>query len=213
MKLPDKLKSLAVNDQGFTLLDLLVVLGVIAVLLVIQLPVLAGSKSQSKLGICASHVRQLALACQIYANDNGDRLPVLTGGASWPFDLPAPAADQLLRSGTEKQTFYYPGTAPRFTDKVNWSGPGMGANSTLWNFAVTANPPAATDFHVIGYALALSGSASILNQTNQNTSIQPERITLSGKSVLVPASGRVLVADATISQFGNLPGYANPGNN
>ena len=204
-------KSQRVNGEGFTLLELLVVLGVIAVLITLQLPVLAGGKSQTKIGMCASHVRQLALACQIYANDNSDKLPMLTvgSGAAWPWDLPASPADALLKSGTEKRTFYCPGTAPRFTDKENWSGPGTGANSTLWNFNVSGQ------FHIVGYSLAFSGPASQLATTNQNTTIQPERITdrFTGTTYFVPVSERVLVEDATISLGTVLPGYAHPENN
>ena len=198
-----------INGEGFTLLELLVVLGVIAILITLQLPALAGAKSQTKIGMCASHVRQLALACQIYANDNSDRLPVLVSSAAWAWDLPAGAAVGLLTSGTEKRTFYCPGTSPRFTDKENWAGPGIGANSTLWNYDSTGS------FRIVGYALAFSGSSSRLATTNQNTTIQPERIMnpLSGTSYIVPVSERVLVADATISVGATLPGYAHPENN
>ena len=49
-------KSRAVQTEGFTLLELLVVLGVIAVLVAIQLPALAAGKSQSMIGMCASHI-------------------------------------------------------------------------------------------------------------------------------------------------------------
>ena len=198
-----------INGEGFTLLELLVVLGVIAILITLQLPALAGAKSQTKIGMCASHVRQIALACQIYANDNRDRLPVLSGVASWAWDLPAPAADALLKSGTEKRTFYCPGTSPRFTDKENWAGPGTGANSTLWNYDATGG------FRTVGYALAFSGPNSKLSPTNQNATIQPERFSfpLLGISYIVPVSERVLVADATISFSATLPGYAHPENN
>src|ERR1035438_9227223 len=71
----------ASNAAGFTLLELLVVIGVIAILVVLELPVLAAGKGYTRIPSCASHVRQLALSCQIYANENGDRLPVLAGGA------------------------------------------------------------------------------------------------------------------------------------
>jgi type II secretory pathway pseudopilin PulG len=207
-------KSQRASGEGFTLLELLVVLGAVAVLITLQLPALAGGKNQTQIGICASHVRQLALACQIYANDNTDRLPVMSGNARWPWDLPVPIANALLNSGTGVTTFYCPGTAPRFTDLQNWSGPGIGPNSTLWNFGVTATPPRTTDFHIAGYAFTFSGTPD-MDPTNQNTTIQPERITnrLSGTSYIVPASQRVLVADATISVAAALPGYANPGNN
>ena len=213
--------SRATNASGFTLLELLVVLGVIAVLIIVQVPILAGGKSQSKIAMCASHVRQLALACQIYANENGDRLPVLTGSASWPWDVPAATANSMLNSGTTPATFYCPGTAPRFTDAQNWAGPNPsgltnGANSTLWGFGMSSPPNLQTDFHIVGYSLALSGPASQLGVTNQNKTIQPESIVnrLLGVSYVAPASSdRVLVADATISSGSALPGYAHPENN
>ena len=195
----------AVDVEGFTLLDLLVVLGVIAVLITLQLPVLAGGKSQSKIGLCASHVRQLALACQLYANDNADLLPVLSGSAALAWDLPSSAADGLLRSGTQTNTFYCPGTAPRFTDQDNWIASG---SSSLWNFGGVAG------FHVVGYAFAFSGTTSVLNSTNQNTTMLPETIKIGSTPVAAPAaSERVLVADATISTASSLPGYAHPENN
>ena len=115
MKLSNK--SSGGHNRGFTLVELVVVLGVIAVLIVVQLPALAAGKSQSRIGMCAGNVRQLALACQLYANDNNDKLPVLSGSAAWAWDLPVPAADALLKSGLKPKTFYCPGTAPRFTDK------------------------------------------------------------------------------------------------
>src|ERR1035437_7757989 len=155
--------------NGFTLLDLLVVLGVIAVLITLQLPVLASGKGQTKIGVCASNVRQIALACQIYANDNNDRLPVLSGSVAWAWDLPASVASGLLASGGATNTFYCPGTAPRFTDQDNWLASGT---SSLWNYGASG----LGGFRIVGYALAFSGTTSVLNATNQNTIMLPETI-------------------------------------
>ena len=196
----------AAHAGGFTLLELLVVLGVIAVLIAVQLPALAGAKSQSKIAMCASHVRQLALVCQIYANESGDRLPGLSGSSYWPWDLPASTANALLNWGAQTNTFYCPGTAPKFTDYENWSGPG----STLWNYGAGAG------YHIVGYSLAFYGQASRLNPTNQNTTIQPEAIhdfPSTGTSTTYRASERVLVADAILSAGNALPGYTHPENN
>ena len=201
-------KSQGVDGKGFNLVELLVLLGVIAVLITLQLPALAGGKSQTRIGMCASHVQQIALACQIYANENNDRLPVLALSGSWAWDVPASQVNALLNSGAQTNTFYCPGTAPRFTDLQNWSGPD---NTTLWGYGLGgANP-----FHTIGYALTFSGSASRLAPTNVNTTIQPERISDLGlgTSYIVPASERVLVADATLSSGSTLPGYLHPENN
>jgi prepilin-type N-terminal cleavage/methylation domain-containing protein len=193
--------SRASNASGFTLLELLVVLGVIAVLITLQLPALAGAKSQSKIAMCASHVRQLALACQIYANENSDRLPSLAGTGNWLWDTPTSMTDAMLKSGAQTNTFYCPGTAPRFTDTQDWSGPGL----TLWNDAPSTR--------VIGYSLAFNQSS--LTTTNRNTTIQPERFIdrVLGISIETATSDRVLVADATISSGSALPGYAHPENN
>src|ERR1035437_3026430 len=143
-------KSQMAKAEGFTLFALLVVLGVIAVLDAIQLPALAAGKSQSKIGMCASNVRQITLACQIYAIDNGSRLPVLSGSAAWAWDLPVGAASGLLGSGVATNTFYCPGTAPRFTDQDNWIASGT---SSLWNFG-------APNLRIVGYAFAFFGTTS-----------------------------------------------------
>lgn len=212
------IQSKTARHDGFTLVELLVVLGVIAVLIVLQLPVWAAAgKSQSKIAVCASHVRQLALCCQIYANDNGGLLPVLNRGGYAPWDLPATVANALLKNGAQTNTFYCPGTAPRFTDAQNWAGPNpsgqtTGAYSTLWGFGVDASP----SYHVIGYVFALSGST--LFTTNQNHTIQSEAIPnfpSTGTTTTYSAAQRVLVADATICQstIPRLPGYLHPENN
>ena len=56
--------------RGFSLIELLVVIGIIAVLLAILLPSLLRTRQQAQLIVCASNIRQLALANLLYANDN-----------------------------------------------------------------------------------------------------------------------------------------------
>ena len=192
------------DHDGFTLVELLVVLGVIAVLIAVELPVLAGAKSQTKIGVCASHLRQLTLACQIYANENNNRLPVLAppGSATWAWDLPFNATSVLLKSGATTNVFYCPGTAPRFTDWENFEDKSAPARN-LWDYGANpANP--ATGFHVVGYVFAFSGMNSLVIVSNQNTTMLPEppKMFSSGNSYYpdIPANAdRVLVADETIS--------------
>jgi prepilin-type processing-associated H-X9-DG protein/prepilin-type N-terminal cleavage/methylation domain-containing protein len=67
--------------RGFTLVELLVVVGMIAVLIGVLLPALARAREQSKAVSCASQLRQLYLAQMFYADDNGGRItPVLFEG-------------------------------------------------------------------------------------------------------------------------------------
>jgi competence protein ComGC len=185
-----------VYNTGFTLTDLVVVLGVIAILILVELPLLAGTKSQTKMSVCASHIRQIALACQIYASDNNNRLPVVSGSASWAWDMPLNVVNALLKSGVTTNAFYCPGTSPRFTDQDDWMASGY---NCLWNYG-------APSFHIIGYSLAFSGSSSLFTATNQNSTMLPENLPAPA------ASDRVLVADATISAGTTLPGYAHPEN-
>jgi prepilin-type N-terminal cleavage/methylation domain-containing protein len=57
--------------RGFTLLELLVVLGIIAILLAVLLPVLTGIRGAARRTVCSSRLRDLTLACISYRQDHG----------------------------------------------------------------------------------------------------------------------------------------------
>ena len=73
------------KKNGFTLVELLVVIGIIAVLVALLLPALQKARESAKLVQCSSQLRQVAIAARAYAVENRDALPpwALDNGSRW----------------------------------------------------------------------------------------------------------------------------------
>jgi prepilin-type N-terminal cleavage/methylation domain-containing protein/prepilin-type processing-associated H-X9-DG protein len=63
------------HQQGFTLVELLVVLGILATLIALLLPALAAARAQAQMIKCESNVRQLLIAVNGYAATFKGRYP------------------------------------------------------------------------------------------------------------------------------------------
>ncbi len=65
------------RGSGFSMVELLVVIGIIVVLVTILVPLLSYAREASKRASCSSNLRQLYGAFKLYSLDNKDHVPII----------------------------------------------------------------------------------------------------------------------------------------
>ena len=175
---------------GFTLVELLVVIGIIALLVSLLLPSLNKARESAKRVKCLSNLRQTGIAMSIYANQNKGRLPMHKApSGGWLWDISHETRDQLLAAGTSREILYCPTADDRNLDD-------------LWNFGgytvagyfflhqrhpyVPNTPPATDTGWPDGFPKKLAGGKEYQSR-------------FSGKN----ASEKELLTDATLSDGGD----------
>jgi prepilin-type N-terminal cleavage/methylation domain-containing protein len=84
------------TNQGFTLVELLVVIGIIAVLITLLMPALTRARRQAETVQCASNMRQVGLALLMYADQyNGVLFPANMGWSNSLVYLHSPGDGSL----------------------------------------------------------------------------------------------------------------------
>lgn len=104
------------RPDAFTLVELLVAIGIITLLIALLLPGLSRARDQATTVSCQNNMRQLALLTAVYANDNNGGLPFSTtdnslpgrGGTPWYI---------YIQKNTPEQARYCPGQTGRYWDR------------------------------------------------------------------------------------------------
>lgn len=124
------------RSRGFTVAELLVVFGVLAILLALFLPSLSKVRSRSRDVVSLSNCRQIGVALQLYANQYAGGPPVIYKPieARYPPDFQEVVVDGVkvganwfdhefdyylaLRSFASRSVFFAPGNAPKSADRA-----------------------------------------------------------------------------------------------
>jgi prepilin-type N-terminal cleavage/methylation domain-containing protein/prepilin-type processing-associated H-X9-DG protein len=127
-------KAQATKPKGFTVIELLVVIGIIALLIAILLPTLQGAKLRGQQVKCMGQLQQIGQALHMYANDNGGWLPEWSMYHTWPRgqsgDTPGAAWTEEMAKylGPPDKPIYncpsWPGPFPcrNYFIEARWSG-------------------------------------------------------------------------------------------
>jgi len=110
-------------EAGFTLVELLVVIGILSVLAALIYPAFAGARAAARKATCVANLRQLGMAVSMYADDHDDRSPRASTWHRWQGDgtagdEPGPAWEEQLFAYVESKQIY---RCPAYPSKIEFS--------------------------------------------------------------------------------------------
>lgn len=116
--------------MGFTLIEMLVVIAIIAVLAALLLPALVQAKERARRTTCRNHIRQFILAVHLYGEDYEGEVPSGSSESS-PQDAHIPILSTTTRSNlivyaSDRQMLECPGIGPPINQPDGWYYAGWG---------------------------------------------------------------------------------------
>ena len=175
---------------GFTLVELLVVISIIALLLAILMPSLQKAREQAKSIVCKSNLKEMGLAICLYEQDDNGAMP-----PSWV----AWNSDALSNNWTVK-------VAPYFSHKISKDSL---AFEKFWDRNVSGNrvwmcpdfkdPPGSIRYKYsyvmnlhLSYKFDISNDTWFYNRVD--SAVKPFGVSLKGSEIKQP-SGKILLSD------------------
>jgi prepilin-type processing-associated H-X9-DG protein/prepilin-type N-terminal cleavage/methylation domain-containing protein len=188
------------NRTGFTIVEFLVVVSVIAVLVSLLLPALLQARERARAAACRSNLHQLALGILMYADENAEYFP-------WPGDVDRNLQPDWVFGGQ-------PETFPKSPER--WRDPGFGFRAepgSVFSY-VTGLPRVERSFYIRGgstleyerehartsYPIYLCPSTGLLGKAlrvtySMNSKLDPDEILTNGKRTSVRGVQTTAVVD------------------
>lgn len=154
------------RHRAFTLVELLLVIGIIAILIAILLPVLSSARKAAQTTACANNLRQIALAATAYIQENQGNWPPAhldflsrnnsrwhgtRAGSSGPFDFDGSILKRFLQTKAIKQCPAFEPSRPgseAACGAYGYNNHYLGSSSEDPKYFVLALGPAAWDREV-----------------------------------------------------------------
>jgi prepilin-type N-terminal cleavage/methylation domain-containing protein len=86
--------------RGFTLMELLVVLAVIAILAALLLPAISHARGAARKTVCLNNLHQIDLAVRLYVDDHADAINAISNNEAVYFTYKRSISPYLLRNGS-----------------------------------------------------------------------------------------------------------------
>lgn len=143
------------SRRGFTLVELLVVMAIIAILAGLLLPSLAGATERARSTVCLSNLRQVGVSLRLYLDENQDRFPIMQNRIRHGTNAPGTAIAEVLGPKLGNlQILKCPSDRQRWFEDTG--------SSYFWNFLL--NGQSSASLKVMGLPVKENGIAVFSDQ-------------------------------------------------